>query len=442
MERAIAAARRAFDETSWSTDRAFRKACLQQLKEGLEKHKEELRPQIVAEVGTPVGLTFAIQQDSCIDDMQWDIDMIERYEWEYELGNHEFFGLNSNRLVIREPIGVVGAITPWNFPFMLNLSKITPALAAGCTVILKPAPDTPYSATWIGKIVAEETDIPAGVFNVVTSGDPAKVGDVLTGDPRVDMISFTGSTAVGTRIQETAAKRMKRTLLELGGKSANVVFADCDMARAVASAANVWGFHTGQICIAGTRVLVEKSIYDEFAAKLVATAPKLKIGDPREAGVVMGPLVSALQRDRVERCVAKGREEGATIACGGKRPAHLSRGFYYEPTLFTNATNQMTIAREEVFGPVITMIPFRDEDEAVAIANDSDYGLYGFVWTRDSARGLRVAGRMRTGTVQLNGAPPNPEAPFGGYKRSGIGRDGGRFAMSAYSELKYIGWTA
>jgi len=235
---------------------------------------------------------------------------------------------------------------------------------------------------------------------------------------------------------------MKRTLLELGGKSANVIFADCDMDARRRERRERLGLPHGQICIAGTRVVVEQSIYDELAAKLVAAAAKLRIGDPREAGVVMGPLVSAAQRDRVERCVAKGREEGATLACGGKRPAHLSRGYYYEPTLFTNATNDMTIAREEIFGPVVTMIPFRDEDEAVAIANDSDYGLYGFVWTRDSARGLRVAGRMRTGTVQLNGAPPNPAAPFGGYKRSGIGRDGGRFAMSAYSELKYIGWTA
>ncbi len=206
MERAITAARRAFDETNWSTDRAFRKACLQQLKEALDKHKEELRPQIVAEVGTPIGLTFAIQQDTCIDDMQWDIDQIDNYEWETELGNHEFFGLNSNRLVIREPIGVVGAITPWNFPFMLNLSKITPALAAGCTVVLKPAPDTPYAATWIGKLVAEETDIPPGVFNVVTASDPAEVGDILTGSPLVDMISFTGSTAVGKHIAARAQR--------------------------------------------------------------------------------------------------------------------------------------------------------------------------------------------------------------------------------------------
>src|SRR5882724_2774902 len=208
MERAIMAARRAFDESGWATDRALRKRCLTQLQEALAKERETLRPQIVAEVGTPIALTFAIQEDTCIDDMLWDVEMIDRYQWEYELGEHEFFGMRSNRLIVKEPIGVVGAITPWNFPFMLNLSKITPALAAGCTVVLKPAPDTPYSASFIGKMVAEHTDIPPGVFNVVTSKDPAIVGDMLTGDGRVDMISFTGSTAVGKHITGQSAANL------------------------------------------------------------------------------------------------------------------------------------------------------------------------------------------------------------------------------------------
>src|SRR5690242_1387214 len=236
MERAITAARRAFDETDWATNRSFRKACLLQLKDALDKHKEELRPQIVAEVGTPIGLTYAIQQDTCVEDMEWDIDQIDRYAWETELGTHEFFGMNSNRLVVREPIGVAGLITPWNFPFMLNLSKLTPALAAGCTAVLKPAPDTPFSATWIGKIVAEETDIPAGVFNVVTSSDPAAVGEALTGSPQIDMISFTGSSAVGKRIAARGAETLKRVFLELGGKSANVVLDDADLNAVLPSA--------------------------------------------------------------------------------------------------------------------------------------------------------------------------------------------------------------
>jgi acyl-CoA reductase-like NAD-dependent aldehyde dehydrogenase len=256
------------------------------------------------------------------------------------------------------------------------------------------------------------------------------------------MISFTCSTGVGCRIQEAAAPRMKRTLLELGGKSANLVFADADLGKALLGAMSVWTFHSGQICTAPTRLLVEEAVYDSFTGRLGEAAKRLRIGDPHEEGVVLGPLVSRMQRERVERYVAKGVEEGARLACGGKRPGSPRKGWYYEPTLFTGARNDMVIAREEIFGPVITAIPFRTEEEAIAIANDSDFGLYGYVWTGDSARGLRVASRIRTGTVQLNGSPPNPDAPFGGYKLSGVGRDGGRYALNAYSELKYIGWTA
>src|SRR4051812_2892395 len=279
MDRAITAARQAFDETSWSTDKAFRKKCLIQLKDALANHREDLRPQIVAEVGAPVGLTYAIQQDSCIDDMQWDIDLIDTYEFEYELGQHEFFGMSSNRLVVREPVGVVGAVTPWNFPFMLNLSKITPALAAGCTVILKPAPDTPYSATWIGKIVAEETDIPAGVFNVVTASDPAAVGDVLTGSPLVDMISFTGSTAVGKHIAARGAETLKRVFLELGGKSANIVLDDANFAEVLPGAGMVC-MHSGQGCAITTRLLLPRSRYDEGVAIVKEAFENFAYGDP------------------------------------------------------------------------------------------------------------------------------------------------------------------
>ncbi len=257
------------------------------------------------------------------------------------------------------------------------------------------------------------------------------------------MISFTGSTGVGLKIQETAAKRLARTLLELGGKSPQIVFADAPREGALKGATQVWTFHTGQICIAGTRLLVERSIYDDFTRAMVETAGRIKVGDPREPGTVMGPLVSAAQRDRVERFIKSGIDEGATLACGGKRPAHLAKGFFMEPTLFTNARNDMTIAREEIFGPVVTAIPFDDEAHAIALANDSEYGLYGYVWTGDVARGKRVAGALRTGTVQVNcAAGMNPDAPFGGYKLSGIGRDGGLYALDAYSEQKYIGWTA
>jgi acyl-CoA reductase-like NAD-dependent aldehyde dehydrogenase len=342
-------------------------------------------------------------------------------------------------IVVREPIGVVACITPFNFPMTNCAGKIGAALACGNTVVVKPAPVDPLGVAELCRIA--DSVLPPGVVNFVCGSGP-EIGAALTASPAVDMISFTGSTAVGRKIQETAASRMKRTLMELGGKSANIVFADADMGRALASAMQVWTFHTGQICIAGTRVLVEASLYDDFTRKLAAAGPTLKIGDPHEPGVVVGPLVSAGQRERVERFIAHGIEEGATLACGGKRPAHLERGYYVEPTLFTGARNDMLIAREEIFGPVITAVPFHDEAEAIAMANDSEYGLYGYIWTGDSVRGLRVARALRTGTVQINGGPMNPDAPFGGYKQSGIGRDGGRYALHTYSELKYIGFTA
>ena len=342
-------------------------------------------------------------------------------------------------LVVREPVGVVACITPFNFPMTNCAGKMGPALACGNTVVVKPAPVDPMAVVELCRIV--DSVLPPGVVNFVCGSGP-EIGETLTTAPEVDMVSFTGSSAVGCRIQEAGARQMKRMLLELGGKSPTIVFADADRARSLAGAASVWAFHSGQICIAGTRLLIEESIYEEFTAALAQVGARMKVGDPYEPGVVVGPLVSAAQRERVERFIAKGIEEGATLACGGKRPAHLPRGYYVEPTLFTGARNDMTIAREEIFGPVITAIPFRDEEEAIALGNDSDYGLYAYVWSGDTARGLRVAEALRSGTVQINGSPMNADAPFGGYKLSGIGRDGGRYALNTYSELKYIGWTA
>jgi acyl-CoA reductase-like NAD-dependent aldehyde dehydrogenase len=342
-------------------------------------------------------------------------------------------------LVVREPIGVVAGITPFNFPMTNCAGKIGPALACGNTVVVKPAPVDPLAVVELCRIV--DSVLPPGVLNFVCGSGP-EIGEALTTSPDVDMISFTGSTAVGRAIQQSAGDRMKRTLMELGGKSANIIFADADPAKAMANATQVWTFHSGQICIAGTRVLIEQSIYDEFTARLAAAGRALKVGDPREAGVVVGPLVSAAQRERVERYIAQGLEDGATLACGGKRPAQPPRGYYIEPTLFTHATNAMRIAQEEIFGPVITAIPFRDEAEAIAIANDSEYGLYGYVWTGDTARGLRVARQLRTGTVQINGGPMNPDAPFGGYKQSGIGRENGVAGFEEYLETKVIGLPA
>lgn len=342
-------------------------------------------------------------------------------------------------IAVREPIGVVACINPFNFPMTNCAGKIGPALACGNTVVVKPAPADPLAVVDLCRIV--DSVLPPGVINFVCGSGPES-GVALVESPDVDMISFTGSTAVGQAIQAECARRMKRTLLELGGKSPQIVFADADRAAALRGTMQVWTFHSGQICIAGTRLLIEDSIYDEFVGQLVNAAAGLKIGDPRETDTVMGPLISAAQRDRVERYVAKGLAEGCVLACGGKRPLHLDKGYFYEPTLLTEGRNDMRIAREEIFGPVITAIRFKDEAQAIALANDSEYGLYGYVWSGDSARGMRIARALRTGTVQINGSPVHPDAPFGGYKMSGIGRDGGRYALQAYTELKYIGRTA
>jgi aldehyde dehydrogenase (NAD+) len=439
MERAISAARRAFDETSWTTDRAFRKACLAQLKDALDKHKEELRPQIVAEVGTPIGLTFAVQQDSCIDDMQWDIDLIDRYEWERELGEHEFFGMRSNRLVVREPIGVVGLITPWNFPFMLNLSKLAPALAAGCTAVLKPAPDTPYSATWIGKLVAEETDIPAGVFNVVTAADPAAVGETLSGSPAVDMISFTGSTAVGKRIAERGGAALKRVFLELGGKSANIVLDDADFAAVLPSTGMVC-MHSGQGCAITTRLLLPRARYDEGIEMVKAAFESFPYGDPTDFNNMAGPLINARQRERVLAYIEKGKAEGARCVVGGGPATQFDKGYFVQPTLFVDVDPGSTIAQEEIFGPVLSVIPYENDDDAVRIANNSRYGLSGAVNGGSLDRALAIARRIRTGTISVNGGQWfGPDSPFGGYKESGLGREHGVEGFEEYLETKTFG---
>src|SRR3954468_18535562 len=346
VDRSIAAARRAFDESDWATDAELRTRCLRQLHEALNKERETLRPQIVAEVGSPIMLTYAVQMDSCIDDMEWDIECIDRVEWEYDLPVHEFFGMRSGRRVVREPIGVVGAITPWNFPFMLNLSKIVPALAAGNSVILKPAPDTPWSATFIGKLAAEFTDIPPGVLNVVTSGDAATVGEVLSASPRVDMVSFTGSTAVGKRIMANGADSLKRVFLELGGKSANIILDDADLEAQCGSGAMVC-MHGGQGCAITTRMLLPRSRYDEAVELLRTAFEGWSYGDPNDPGVLQGPLINARQRDRVLGFIETGKQEGSRLLVGGGRPAQFDKGYYVEPTLFVDVDPDSTIAQEE-----------------------------------------------------------------------------------------------
>lgn len=442
MERAIDAARRAFDDTGWASDPKFRQRCLQQLKDALEREKETLRPQIVTEVGAPIMLTYAVQQDSCIEDMQWEIDLIDRYEWEQDLPVHEFFGMRSARKVVREPIGVVAAITPWNFPFMLNLSKITPALAAGNTVILKPAPDTPWSATFIGKIAAEQTDIPPGVLNVVTSGDPATVGEMLTVDPRVDMVSFTGSTAVGKRIMANGADTLKKVFLELGGKSANIILDDADFEAVIPSGAMVC-MHGGQGCAITTRMLLPRSRYDEAVELLKTAFEGVTYGDPNDPGNIMGPLINARQRERVLGYIEKGKAEGARLLVGGGRPEQFDKGYYVEPTLFVDVDPDATIAQEEIFGPVLSVLAYEDDDDAVRIANNSVYGLSGGVVGASLERAESIARRIRTGTVSVNGGMWfGPDSPFGGYGQSGIGREHGIQGFEEYLETKTLGLPA
>ena len=442
MKAAIAAARRAFDESDWSTNHAFRQKCLRQLQEGLEREKEHLRQQTVAEVGAPIQLTYAVQGDSVIRDLTWVIELIGRFDWERDLPDHEFFGMKSRRRVFKEAVGVVGCITPWNFPLQVNLAKVAPALAAGNTVVLKPAPDTPWTATFLAKVAAEHTDLPPGVFNVVTAEDPARVGEALTTDPRVDVVSFTGSTAVGRRIMAAAADTVKRVFLELGGKSANIVLDDADFAR-VLPFAGMTCVHGGQGCAITTRLLLPRSRYEEGLALVKAAFEGVKYGDPTDPQNIQGPQINRRQQERILGYVEQGVQEGAKLLVGGKRPAHLPKGFFVEPTLFGEVDNAMTIAQEEIFGPVLVVIPFDDDDDAVRIANDSIYGLSGAISAGSEERAIALARRIRTGTIGVNGGMWfAPDSPFGGYKQSGIGREMGLEGFEEYLETKTIGLPA
>lgn len=346
----------------------------------------------------------------------------------------------NNRAVCYEPVGVVGAITAFNVPLFLNIAKLGPALAAGNTIVLKPSPLTPFSALAIPKLI-EEADLPPGVLNVITGLDP-ELGQTLTDNPLVDMITFTGSAAVGRTIMGSAARTLKKLLLELGGKSALIVLGDADPAQAVQRGLGTLCTNAGQGCSVTSRVLVPRALYPSVAAGMVQAAAGLKVGDPRDPQTMIAPLISATQRERVEGYIQRGVAEGATLAFGGRRPAHLPRGFYLEPAIFTDVRNEMAIAREEIFGPVQCVIPYDgDDDEAIRLANDSPYGLYGLVLTNDLGRGVRVAQQVRTGAISVNrGVAHAPDAPFGGYKQSGLGREWGIQGLREYQETKTIAW--
>ena len=443
MEAAIAAARRAFDTTTWATDHELRARCLHQLQAALESEVEDLRAELVAEVGCPVLITYGPQLDAPLKEaLTWPADQIAGYPWKRDIGTKDPFGMGpAQREVWKEPIGVVGVIVPWNFPVEIILNKLGPVLAMGNTCVLKPAPDTPFNATRIGRLIAEHTDIPPGVVNIVASSDHL-VGEVLTSSPLVDMVAFTGSTATGRRIMQAASVNLKPVFLELGGKSVNLVLEDADFPSIIPSASSVC-FHAGQGCAMPTRMLVPRSRYDEAVELAAASFGGVPYGDPSDPSNLMGPVISARQRERVLGYIEKGKAEGARLVLDGGRPAHLEREWFVEPTLFVDVDNSMTIAREEIFGPVLVMIPFEDDDDAVRISNDSPYGLSGMITSGDLDRAKALAARIRTGTIAVNGGVwYGADAPFGGYKQSGIGRQCGVEGLDIFTETKTVSWPA
>ena len=438
MSRAIDSARRAFDTTDWSTNTELRVRGIRQLRDAMKEHVEELREMTMAEVGAPRMLTSAAQLEGPVEDLSFCADTAENYSWRQDLGVAAPMGIKTQRTIAREAVGVVGAITPWNFPHQINLAKLGPALAAGNTIVLKPAPDTPWCAAVLGELIAEHTDIPPGVVNIVTSNDHA-VGALLSSDPRVDMVSFTGSTNTGRAVMAAGAATIKKVFLELGGKSAFLVLDDADLAGACSMAAFTASMHAGQGCAITTRLVVPRARYDEAVEAAAATMGGIKPGDPTNPGTICGPVISERQRDRVQSYLDLAITEGGRFACGGGRPADRDTGFFIEPTVIAGLDNSARVAREEIFGPVLTVIAHDGDEDAIRIANDSPYVLSGTVFGADPDRAQSVADRLRVGTVNVNGGVwYSADAPFGGYKQSGVGREMGLAGFEEYLELKVI----
>jgi aldehyde dehydrogenase (NAD+) len=443
--RAVAAARKAFDEGPWGRSTPQQRArVLGAMADIMTRRYPELVDLNIAEAGSIRPLAEFLQVGVPIEHLR---DFAERllYKYDFETPQQPYVGAGGlagigQGIVQREAIGVASLITPYNFPLFLNVFKLAPALAAGCTVILKPSPDTPLEALILGEI-ADEAGLPPGVLNIVT-GD-LEASAELTTNPAIDMVSFTGSDAVGRKVYTQASDTLKRVVLELGGKSANILFEDTDIEKALPQIVMNFTTHAGQGCSLQTRTLVHESIFDDVVNGVKTALDHIKVGNPADPTVTMGPLISAAQRGRVEALIKIGLDEGGQIAYGGGRPAGLDKGFYVEPTVFVDLDNSKTLARREVFGPVSVIMPFSGDEEAIRIANDSEFGLGGGVWSKDTVRALNVARRIRTGQVTINGGGGgglSPYSPFGGYKHSGLGREWGAAGLEEYLQTKSILW--
>jgi aldehyde dehydrogenase (NAD+) len=427
VDKAVKAARRAFESFS-QTSVAERSALLERIIGVYQKRLPDLGKAISDEMGAPLGFAIQVQAGVGLGHFATTLGLLKDYPFEEKRGT---------TLIRREPAGVCGLITPWNWPANQICCKVAPALAAGCTVVLKPSEVAPASAHIIAEILAE-AGVPAGVFNLV-QGDGPGVGAAISAHPEIDMVSFTGSTRAGVQVAKAAADAVKRVSQELGGKSANVIFEDADLEKAVGGGVVAMMSNTGQSCNAPSRMLVHQSRYEEAVKIAKAAAERVKAGNPAEGSTTIGPLANAAQFEKVQGLIAKGIAEGARVVTGGPgRPEGLNRGYFTKPTIFADVNNAMTIAREEIFGPVLVMIPFKDDEEAIRIANDTPYGLSGYVSSGNVERAKRVAARLRTGMVHINGAPVDLGAPFGGYKQSGNGREWGREGLHEFLEVKAV----